>query len=200
MEKQYNQLLKQYTRYIEFMANTWSNGDQEMAKELEQVGRIELYEIMDKIDEEKGDQTTYVTMMVKYAMKEYLTKYSNIIRIPNHIQHSSKWKQDTQHLSTISTNTPINEDGGILEDLLGDKVEDNSPTDEQLKFKERFKEALNQLKPQWRYILLNHYGYNDNEAVMTLQQIGDKLGITRQAVSLQLEKAKEAIKDYVLNK
>lgn len=196
----YNQLLKQYTRYIEFMANTWSNGDQEMTKELEQVGRIELFEIMNKIDEEKGDQTTYVTMMVKYAMKEYLTNFKNTIRIPAHAQHSSKWKQDTQHLSTISTNTPINDDGGTIEDLLGDKVEDTSEDDKELSFKKRFKEAINQLKPQWQYILTNYYGYNDNETVMTLQEIGDNLGISKQAVHLQLKKAEEKIREYVLNK
>lgn len=200
MEKQYNQLLKQYTRYIEFMANTWSNGDQEMAKELEQAGRIELFEIMNKINEEKGNQTAYVTTSIKYAMKEYLTNYSRTIRIPAHVQHNSKWKQDTQHLSTISTNTPINEDGGTIEDLIADKVEDNTPTDEQLIFKKRFKEAINQLKPQWQYILLNYHGYNDNEATMSLKEIGDELGISKQAVHLQLTKAKEAIKEYVLNK
>ena len=75
--------------------------------------------------------------------------------------------------------------------------EDNSPSDEQLNQKQRILKALKQLKPRWQYIITNYHGYNDNEEAMTLQEIGDSLNISKEAVRQQLEKAQEKFKELL---
>lgn len=198
MEKQYNQLLKKYTRYIEKIANSYSNNEYEITKDLEQVGRIKLFEIMNKIDEDKGKEVSYITTMIKYAMKEYLTNNLRIIRIPSHIQHSSKHKDETQILSTLSLDFIVNEEQQTkLIDLIVIEDEDSSPTDEELTFKERFKMAIETLKPQWQFIILNYYGYDEERGPMTLEEIGIELGISKEAVRQQLNKAKEKVKQIM---
>lgn len=196
MEKQYNQLLKQWSRYIEKIANSWSNGDDELTKDLEQEGRIALLTL--DYQPNKGDEETYVKMMIRMAMKKYLTNNLRTVRIPSHIQHSSEWKDDTQIMSRVSLDAKVFEDSDTtVADLIVINEEDTTPTDEELTFKERYKKAINELKPQWQYILLNYYGYNENESPMTLEELGIEIGISKQAVSLQLAKAKEKIREIM---
>lgn len=192
----YNQLLNKWTRYIEKIANSWSNKDDDLAKDLKQEGRIALLTLDYK--EDKGDEETYVKMMIRHSMKKYLTNNLRTIRIPAHIQHSTKYQGDANIFSTISLNTTINDDGNVLEDLIADKSEDTSEDDTQINFKLRYKNAIETLKPQWQYILLNYYGYNENEAPMTLQELGDELGISKEAVRQQLDKAKEKVREIMI--
>ena len=196
MQNTYNQLLKQYTRYIEKLANSWSNGDYELTKDLEQIGNIELFNIMNKIDEQKGDEKSYVTTMVKYAMRDYLTNYLRTVRIPANRQHG-KCKDEHLIESVSLSSTLYSDSDTTLLDLIVIEEDDNSPSDEQLNQKKAIIKALNELKPKWRYILINYHGYNTNEEVMTLQEIGDQLGISKQAVQLQLKKAEELFKELI---
>jgi RNA polymerase sigma factor (sigma-70 family) len=196
MQNTYNQLLKQYTRYIEKLANSWSNGDYELTKDLEQIGNIRLFEIMNQIDEEKGNPTSYVTTMVKYAMIDYLTNNLRTVRIPASRQHG---KRKEEHLieSVSLSSQPFHDFDTTLLDLIVIEEDDNSPTDEQLIQKQRILKALNEMKPKWRYILTNYHGYNEDEAKMTLQEIGDKLGVSKEAVRQILEKAEERFKKII---
>ena len=196
MQNTYNQLLKQYTRYIEKLANAWANGDDELTKDLEQVGNIRLFEIMNQIDEKKGNPTSYVTTMVKYAMRDYLTNNLRTVRIPAHRQHGKA--KDEHLIESVSLSSTIYQDTDTtLLDLIVVEEEDNTPTDEQLNQKQRILKALNQLKPRWQYIITNYHGYNDNEEAMTLQEIGDSLNISKEAVRQQLEKAEERFKELL---
>lgn len=196
MEAQYNQLLKKYKRYIETIANSYSNKDYEIAKDLEQIGRIKLFEIMDNIDEDKGEEVIYVTTMIKFAMKTYLTNNLRTIRIPSQIQHNTKHKQDTQKWSTLSLDFVVNEDQNTrLIDLIVVEDEDSSLDDDEYTRLQAFRDAIDGLKAKWKYIVLNYYGLNENETPMTLEEIGIELGgISKQAVKQQLDSAMNQIK------
>jgi RNA polymerase sigma factor (sigma-70 family) len=134
--------------------------------------------------------------MVKYAMRDYLTNYLRTVRIPANRQHG-KCKDEHLIESVSLSSQPFHDFDTTLLDLIVIEEDDNSPTDEQLNQKQLILKAINELKPKWRYILTNYHGYNANEEVMTLQEIGDQLGISKQAVQLQLKKAEELFKELI---
>lgn len=185
--KDYNLLLKKYTRYIEKLANSWANGDDDLTKDLEQVGNIRLFEIMDQIQEDKGEEVSYVTTMIKFAMKKYLTNNLRTVRIPVHRQHGANKDETLQE--SISLSSSVYSDGvTTLIDTIVVEEEDKSIDDEQY----NVLQAIKTLKEDEQYIILNYSGYHGD--ALTLQEIATNLGVTKQAVSLRLQKIKDKIK------
>lgn len=85
--------------------------------------------------------------------------------------------------SPVSLETPVGDDG---ENSLGDMVEDKSkltPEEamEQLVEKEEVRELLEQLGDREREVVRLRYGLEDGRA-HTLEEIGEKLGVTRERV------------------
>ena len=85
--------------------------------------------------------------------------------------------------SPVSLETPIGEDG---EDSLGDMVEDRSETTPEeamdiLVRREEVKELLGTLNDRERQVIQLRYGLGDSRT-HTLEEIGERLGVTRERV------------------
>lgn len=198
MKKTYNQLQKEYKRYVQTIANNWSNKDEHLKKDLEQVGYIAIYTHINKIDEKKGNEKSYITTIIKYEMMKYLTNYGRTVRVPNNTLHG-QFKEEIKECVSLSSLIYKKEDQTTIEDIIIEEEEDNTPDDEAYNLNKALNLAIEQLKPQQQYIVKKYYGYYDNEAVINLEILATELGISRQAVHQQLQKALKKIKT-ILNK
>lgn len=89
-----------------------------------------------------------------------------------------------------SLNAPINEDGGELSELIADTRDDS---DEILEIDSRLKEELNEtlsvLDERERDIIESYFGINKQHVGMTLDDIGDRYGLTKERIRQIKEKA-----------
>lgn len=85
--KDKEQLIKKYERTIAYTA-TRLTSDTDLQDDLKQEGAIGLFLSIDKFDEEKSNnksQHQYFIMCIRFAMLDYLTKYSRVVKIPKHL-------------------------------------------------------------------------------------------------------------------
>ena len=98
-------------------------------------------------------------------------------------------------LSSINSfDKPIDEDGGSLLDIIPSK--DNSFSDSILLMDDKefiIGELLAKLDDRARRIIELSYGFSENKA-MTLQEIGEMLGISREGVRLIRDKSLSKLK------
>lgn len=92
--------------------------------------------------------------------------------------------------SVSSLNTPINEEGGELSELIADVDEDE---DEQYlidnRLKEELESALSKLDQRERDIIESYYGINKEHVGMTLDDIGERYDLTKERIRQIKEKA-----------
>jgi len=89
-----------------------------------------------------------------------------------------------------SLNAPINEEGGELSELIADTSEDPLETFEiDKRLKEELKETLSVLDDRERDIIESYFGINKEYAPMTLDDIGDRYGLTKERIRQIKEKA-----------
>lgn len=186
---EYNTLLKEYTRYIEKIANSWSNRDSDVSKDLEQEGRLALWSAIKTYNPAKGKEKTYITTMIKMAMRKWLTANLRTIRIPSHVQFGPD-REDIELQTTISLDTVINEDGDTISNLVKVDEQDTSMDDHQL----RIFEIIARLTKDEQYILFSCSGYLNDGDKKTLEEMGKEFGITKEGMRLRLEKIKNKIK------
>lgn len=89
-----------------------------------------------------------------------------------------------------SLNAPINEEGGELGDLVADiddSEDETYPIDERLK--EELEKTLDILDERERDIIESYFGINREHVGMTLDDIGEKYGLTKERVRQIKEKA-----------
>jgi RNA polymerase primary sigma factor len=116
-------------------------------------------------------------MAVKKEISKYEQKFGRDIN-PNDLDMSVLNKIP----SIISINTPINEEGDELIDIISDK-DVELPYDEicnQDQLKDELSKTLSTLKPRERSILEMYFGLDGQP--MTLEQIGDELGLTKERI------------------
>jgi len=182
-----NKVIKSFDRYILRVASRFNQP--EYLQDLIQIGRMAALDASTKYDSSKGTIIAYTTTYIKYQMMNFLTENVRTIRIPNN-------KVTQVSIPTISLNTPINDDGDTVEDLIPSIDSDIYP--EQNEALKSLYLALSQLKPQYQLIVRMYFDLDDNNKPMTLQAIGDKLGISKEAVRQQLEKAIKKLKEKML--
>jgi RNA polymerase primary sigma factor len=89
-----------------------------------------------------------------------------------------------------SLNTPINEDGSELAELIGDTSED---TDELYLIDQRLKQEINNtlsvLDDRERDIVESYFGINTEHCGMTLDDIGERYDLTKERIRQIKEKA-----------
>jgi RNA polymerase primary sigma factor len=105
-------------------------------------------------------------------------------------------ESDNDNLTVIQTptvgslNTPINEEGGELSELIADTSQD---VDDTYRLDERLKEELNEtlsvLNDRERDIIESYFGINKEHVGMTLDDIGDRYGLTKERIRQIKEKA-----------
>lgn len=89
-----------------------------------------------------------------------------------------------------SLNAPINEEGGELSELIADTSDNTLETieiDERLKIE--LKETLSVLDDREKDIIESYFGINKEHIGMTLDDIGDRYGLTKERIRQIKEKA-----------
>lgn len=84
--------------------------------------------------------------------------------------------------STISLNSPINQDGNGLEDIIVDPAQEKIPDEINARLlTEEVRRVINKLPDRERKIIIGRYGL-DGKGEKTLEQIGVELGVTRERI------------------
>ncbi len=103
---------------------------------------------------------------------------------------------DDDDLTIISTpkvgslNAPINEEGGELSELIADTGEDAVEAYEiNQRLKAELQETLSVLDERERDIIESYFGINKEHVGMTLDDIGDRYGLTKERIRQIKEKA-----------
>jgi RNA polymerase sigma factor (sigma-70 family) len=175
-----------YDRYIQKLANKYSQD--KFYDDLYQEGHIGLHLATQNYDEKYGDFHNYAQWYIVGRMKNYLTNFSRTVKIPaSQLNKNNKsYNEDYQYIidgHTISIDQQIGDEDKTYGDLY-------LPPHQPEEFKEEepiiklLRQYLDQLKERYQTILNLRY----NEA-MTLEEIAEKLNVTREAVRLQHDKA-----------
>ncbi|MBC5836801.1 sigma-70 family RNA polymerase sigma factor [Flavobacterium muglaense] len=189
--------LKNAERYIQVVAQRF-NID-EHYQDLLQIGRLALYESFTKHQEDKGTFHGYTINLLRGRMLNYINDNVKVIRIPQsqlNVNHTNHNPNNPTSVPTINTSTPISEEGSttIGDMLAGDEVEDDND-DEKQRILTRLKQSLSKLKQSHQQIIMMRYVDELN-----VEQIAEKLGISKQAVSQQLQVIMKKLKnDFGVN-
>ncbi len=184
-------LQKQYHRYLIVMTNRLTY-DEEMRQDLYQEGLIGLFNAYNKFNEDKGMFHSLAIMEMKGNMLKYLTKNSRTIRIPAHQQNSRRTADFL--VSTISMETPINDDNGTIEDLLTFEEDDISIDDASHAIRERLRHCFAELKPVYQKIILMR-----NIEDMTFKEIAEEINVTQQCAQAKYHLAIDTLRKKMLN-
>ena len=118
-------------------------------------------------------------------MNEYLTKNARTISLPANKVYDSLTGDSVT--STISLSTPVDEDGSILEHLIP------SPEEDEPEDTSGLRTAIMKLKPIHQLVLTKYYGLGDTES-KTLQEIGDEIGVSKEAIRQHIKNAESKLK------
>jgi len=89
-----------------------------------------------------------------------------------------------------SLNTPINEEGSELSELIGDKSDDEvEPYEIDQRLKDELSETLSVLDDRERDIIESYFGINKEHCGMTLDDIGTRYDLTKERIRQIKEKA-----------
>ena len=180
--KKAKEIIKEYNQYIRTVANNFKQPL--YTQDLEQVGRLAAINAYQHLQEGK-DPKSYITTCIKGAMKNYLTQNARTIRIPAH----QVFKMDS--ISVDSLNVPINDSGEELSNNIPQEVSEVQNENKALK------NALNALKPNRRKVIEMYFDLNDTSKPKTFREIGEELGITKQAVQQVFAKAMKEIEQIM---
>lgn len=171
-------------RYILKVAQSF--GQNNWIDDLVQEGKIALVKAYNQYTPEKGIFHSYALTLIKFGMMTYLTNNCRMIRIPSNTLWKGEIKQSFVHLDQ-----PNSEDNTID---LEDKVEDKELDDQETHQRSSVMHYLSKLKESHQKIV---------KAIVieekTFQEVGDELGITRQAVQQQYENALKKLRTLMLS-
>lgn len=180
------QTVKQYERLIRKIAFKMNNPD--YTEDLIQVGRIAVFNKVGEFNGE-GKIVNFLAMHIQFEMKRFLTEHARTIKIPAHQlnpTHNCHNPELPTNIPTVSTSTPLgngsDDDFRTVEDLLEDEVEEDMVDDLSLLKSTKMKKIISELKPQYQQIITLRFTYD-----LGLQEIGEELGISKEAVRQQLE-------------
>lgn len=167
--------LENHTRWIERMANSYGQTEYEIIKDLEQEGRIGLFEAFKRFNPEMGYKfLTYAKWWIKKYQITYLNEHGRTIRLPINKIINEKFIPVTD---TISLETVPEAIGLSLHEVLGS-------SDTEVPFDvESLLNAFNKvkLKDREKDIILMYYGFKPYNK-HTLQEIGEKYTMTKEGI------------------
>ena len=180
MKKTPEQIIKEYSRYINTIANRM--GQELFFDDMVQVGRLAAIQAYERLDESKinDDEKSYITTCIKGSIMNFLTNNARTIHIP-----ANKLVEHT--IPTISINIPLNDEGDTLEDVIPSS--DTYIYPEQNNALKTLYFALDKLKPEYREIIELYYDLGDNSNPMTLREIAAIKNQTHQNIADKLNKA-----------
>jgi len=177
MKKTPEQIIKSFDRYIKTIAMRYNQP--QYLDDMISVGHMAAIQAYERLDESKinNDEKSYITTCIKGSIMNFLTNNARTIHIP-----ANKLVEHT--IPTISINIPLNDEGDTLEDVI--------PSSDTYIYPEQnnaLKTALMTLSEKERMIVESHLDLNDNSQPMTLKDIGDILGISRERTRQLYERA-----------
>lgn len=184
MKKTPDQIIKEYTRYIQTIAMRYNQP--RYLDDMISVGHMAAIQAYERLDSSKikNDEKSYITTCIKFEIMSFLSKNARTIAIPNSIQFNKDEEKRITTIPTISIETPINDEGDTLEDFI--------PSSDTYIYPEQnnaLKTALMTLSEKERMIVELHLDLNDTSQPMTLKDIGDQLGVTRERTRQLYERA-----------
>ena len=194
-----NKLLNSQLPFIIKLANTYHVKNTRVSVcDLVSAGSIGFMEALDKYDATEGTRLyTYMYFPVKDAIRDTSVD-SHAIRVPRNLSKSRKaTEQEKAELGVerieaviipvMDINTPIGDaDGNTYNDILPDTTcEDDEHNEDQSELVGNLLLGLNDTDQEMMNAL---YGFNGNEA-STMQELGDRIGLTKQTVSIRHKKA-----------
>lgn len=218
-----SQLLKLNEKFVAGVARQYIGQGLELA-DLIQEGYIGILKAIEKFDPKVGTKfLTYASWWIKQSILQALGEFNRHVRIPaNRISIIESYKKQQNQLTqglmrepsheeileainaenedvvdqtSVSFHSKTTDDGdGILMDLISSDFP--SPDDELMRaaFSKELEMILNMLKERERTILKMSCGIG-YERVYTLEEIGEKLGLTRERIRQIKEKAILQLRD-----
>ncbi len=194
--KDYDTLIKANNRYLMKVAQSMNQDDH--YEDLLQAGRIGLFYASQNYNPAKGVPfIKYAGWWVRKEMLRYLTYNSRTIRLPQNVQLAAAKGDFDVMTNTISTNYQINENQTI-EDLIANEPILSDLSNEHPWF-DRLPYLLKKLSEIESKVLKMYYGLNIDKK-MTLQEIGDEMGLTRERIRQIHSKAIKKLQTIVKNK
>ncbi len=198
----FNGLLEKNKRFIEVQANRY-NQDYDTVKDLESIGQAALWTAISKWEPNKGPFWPHAKIYIKRDMIRFLNENSRTIRIPSSALRA--YQKDGEYIfakgnfipetSTISINTPINDQNSTLEDVLGAEMLYDTIETIKVQNNALYKAIDKIVKVKHKDMLKMYFAMEPYTQEYTYKEIGMKYDISKEAVRQQITSVLKELKN-----